>query len=113
TQTGRALYPEYESIGLLIERSVKMVCSHPSARGVDLKISSLSSPKAWVDTKKLSRAIYNLLLNGCQAAGPDDGHPAVTIGLREDDQFIYIRITDNGPGVPYSIRQTLFLPFVS
>ena len=31
TQTGRALYPEYESITLLIQRSVRMVRSHPGA----------------------------------------------------------------------------------
>ena len=34
TQTGLALYPEYESITLLIQRSVRMVRSHPGARDV-------------------------------------------------------------------------------
>ncbi len=113
TQTGRALYPEYESIALLIQRSVSMVRSHPGARDVKITISGLSSLAAWVDARKLGRAVYNLLLNACQSARLGGGKAAVTVGLREDEQFIHIFIADNGPGVPESIRHTLFLPFVS
>ena len=43
TQTGRALYPEYESITLLIQRSVRMVRSHPGARDVRITLTGLSS----------------------------------------------------------------------
>jgi len=113
TQTGRALYPEYGSIALLIQRSVSMVHSHPGARDVKITISGLSSLAAWVDARKLGRAVYNLLLNACQSARLGGGKAAVTVGLREDEQFIHIFIADNGPGVPKSIRHTLFLPFVS
>jgi signal transduction histidine kinase len=113
TQTGRALYPEYESIGLLIQRSVRMVHSHPGARDVKITVTGLTSLKAWVDAKKLERAIYNLLLNACQSARLGGGRATVTLSLQEDEDFIHIRIADNGPGVPASIRQTLFLPFVS
>jgi signal transduction histidine kinase len=113
TQTGRALYREYESITLLIQRSVRMVRSHPGARDVRITFTGLSSLKAWVDAKKLERAVYNLLLNACQSARLGGGRAAVSLSLEEDEQSIHIRITDNGPGVPKSIRQTLFLPFVS
>jgi nitrogen-specific signal transduction histidine kinase len=52
-------------------------------------------------------------LNGCQAAKL--GHPpaAVTLVLHADERVIRISIIDSGPGVPESIRQTMFLPFVS
>jgi signal transduction histidine kinase len=113
TQTGRALHPEYTSIAFMIQRSVGMVRSHPGARGVNITLSGLSSVEAWVDSRKLGRAIYNLLLNGCQAAKL--GHPpaAVTLVLHADERVIRISIIDSGPGVPESIRQTMFLPFVS
>jgi len=113
TRTGRALYPEYESIALLIERSVGMVRSHPGTRDVKITLNGLSSLTAWVDAQKLGRAVYNLLLNACQAAKRGRGPASVTLSLHEDEQFIYIQIADNGPGVPESIRQTMFLPFVS
>jgi signal transduction histidine kinase len=37
----------------------------------------------------------------------------VSITLDETDEWIRLQVTDNGPGVPESIRVTLFQPFVS
>ena len=113
TQTGRALHPEFESIALMIQRAVGMVRSHPSSRDVKITLSGLSSLEAWIDSKKLGRAVYNLLLNACQAAKRGRGPAQVSLSLYEDAQSIGIRIADNGPGVPAAIRQKIFLPFVS
>jgi nitrogen-specific signal transduction histidine kinase len=35
------------------------------------------------------------------------------LSLHEDEQSIGIKIADNGPGVPLTLRQKIFLPFVS
>ncbi len=113
TQTGRALYPENASLASLIQRSVNMVRSHPAARDVKITLNGLSSLTAWVDSKKLGRAVYNLLLNACQAARRGTDPAAVRLSLQDEERSILIRISDNGPGVPESIRSTLFLPFVS
>jgi signal transduction histidine kinase len=113
TQTGRALHPEFESIALMIQRAVGMVRSHPGSRDVKIALNGMSSLEAWVDSKKLGRAVYNLLLNACQAAKRGIGPPQVTLTLYEDDKTIGIRIADNGPGIPAPIRQKIFLPFVS
>jgi signal transduction histidine kinase len=80
---------------------------------VDITLAGLSSVEAWVDARKLGRAIYNLLLNGCQAAKRGSPLAAVKLVLHADDRVIRISIIDSGPGVPESIRQTMFLPFVS
>jgi len=113
TQTGRALHPEFESIALILQRAAAMARSHPASRDVRITIKSLSSVEVWVDSKKLGRAVFNLLLNACQAAKRGNAAPAVTLSLYEDQQSIRIRITDNGPGVPTPLRQKIFLPFVS
>jgi len=113
TQTGRALHPELESITLMIQRAVNMVRSHPAGRDVKISLNGLSSLEAWVDAKKLGRAVYNLLLNACQAAKLGQGPPAVTLTLIESERSIQIKIADNGPGVPVPVRQKIFLPFVS
>jgi signal transduction histidine kinase len=113
TQTGRALHPEFESIALVLQRAVAMARSHPASRDVKITIKSLSSVEAWVDSKKLGRAVFNLLLNACQAAKRGSAAPTVTLSLHEDQQLIRIRIADNGPGVPTLLRQKIFLPFVS
>jgi signal transduction histidine kinase len=113
TQTGRALHPELESIALILQRAVAMTRSHPASRDVKITIKGLSSVEAWVDSRKLGRAVFNLLLNACQAARRGTAVPAVMLSLYEDQQWIRIRIADNGPGVPVSARQKIFLPFVS
>jgi signal transduction histidine kinase len=113
TQTGRALHPEYESIALMIQRAVNMVHSHPAGRDVKITLYGLSSLQAWIDSKKLGRAVYNLLLNACQAAKRSSEPPVVDLSLIEGERSIEIRIVDNGPGVPPHIRQKIFLPFVS
>jgi signal transduction histidine kinase len=90
-----------------------MVRSHPGSRDVKVTLTGLSSLEAWVDSKKLGRAVYNLLLNACQAAKRGKGAPRVTLSLYEDERSIGIRIADSGPGVPTCLRQKIFLPFVS
>ena len=113
TQTGRALRPAHESIADVIQRSVGMARSHPAARDVRIVVAATPSIEAWVDAKKLGRAVYNLLLNACQAARRGKDLPLVTLNLEEDESSIHIEVSDNGPGVAESVRQTMFLPFVS
>jgi signal transduction histidine kinase len=113
TQTGRALQPAQESISAVVERAVGMVRPHPAARDVRIVVSGTSSKEVWIDTKKLGRAIYNLVLNACQAARHGRDIPLVTINLDEDQNSFHIAVADNGPGVPEAIRKTMFLPFVS
>jgi signal transduction histidine kinase len=113
TQTGRALHPEYESIALVLQRALGMLRAHPEAREVKLSLNGLSSLMAYVDSQKLGRAVYNLLLNGCQAARRGVGPAAVSLTLAEDESFIRIHVTDTGVGVPEGVLRTMFLPFVS
>ena len=113
TQTGRALHPEYQSIDAVLENAANMVRSHPGSRDVKIILQGLDPFMAWIDARKLGRAVYNLLLNGCQAARRGYGPATTTLSLLEDDKAIYIKIADNGLGVPEAIRQTIFLPFVS
>jgi signal transduction histidine kinase len=113
TQTGRALRPAQESVAGVIQRAVGMARSHPAARDVRIVVNGLSSIEAWIDAKKLGRAVYNLLLNACQAARRGKDLPLVTLNFEEDERSIRIEVADNGPGVPESIRETMFLPFVS
>ncbi len=73
----------------------------------------MESVDAWVDAKMLSRAVFNLLLNACQAAKNGATTPIVSVSLQETAESILIAIRDNGSGVPSAIRETMFLPFVS
>ena len=48
-----------------------------------------------------------------QAATRSVDIPVVEVFLVEVGQWLYITILDNGPGIPASVRETLFDPFVT
>jgi signal transduction histidine kinase len=112
SQTGQTLYPHLDSLDQLVEKTMHAVRQHPESRGVRIT-ADLQPVEAVIDTRKLGRALYNLMLNACQAAKNGPSEPAVELSVHEDETHISIRIGDNGPGIPCDIRQTLFLPFVS
>jgi signal transduction histidine kinase len=112
-RTEQVLHPQYESIALLVERTVHSVRQHPECRMVQILITELQPVDAWVDSVKLGRALYNLVLNACQATRAGTVAPVVTVKLSEDAEKVRIAICDTGPGVPAAIRSTLFQPFVS
>jgi signal transduction histidine kinase len=91
------------------------VQSHPDAAGVALQVELVdaSDTLAVVDAKQIERAIYNLLLNACQAVRCSGELRQVTAGLGVTAGVITVTITDTGPGVPEGIRESLFEPFIS
>ncbi len=113
SRTGQSLQLSFESLPFLAERAVAMVHAHPDAQNVHILVDPMPPVEAWLDARKIERAIYNLLLNGCQAARQGAGAPEIRIALSELPEELVFSITDNGPGVPEAIRESLFQPFVS
>jgi C4-dicarboxylate-specific signal transduction histidine kinase len=112
-ETGHTLRSHLGSLNPVIEGVVATLRTHPDATQVQILIKDMARVEAWMDHRRLGSAIYNLLLNACQAAKRGRPPRRVEIGLSEDQSLIHIRITDSGPGVPESLRETLFHPFVS
>ena len=113
SRTGQSLQPGYESLALIAERAITLVRAHRDTQGIAITWDALPQIEVWLDVRKIERAIYNLLLNACQAAKNGADIPAVHLAIAETPEWINISIQDNGPGVPESIRVTLFQPFVS
>jgi signal transduction histidine kinase len=112
-RTGQSFHPSHESLPSLIERTLALVRTHPDANGVRIVVGRMPQIESYIDPRNVERAIYNLLVNACQAAKRGSQNPVVTIELTEAIDQIQIWITDNGLGVPESIRGSLFEPFVS
>ncbi|MGA3370337.1 MAG: HAMP domain-containing sensor histidine kinase [Terracidiphilus sp.] len=113
SRTGMALHLQPEPLAALIERTVGAIRSHPEARGVERRVIPIPPVIVEVDSKELRRAVYNLLLNACQAAGRGETPPWVSIEAALHPEGLRITVRDSGPGVPAAIRDTLFHPFVS
>jgi signal transduction histidine kinase len=111
--SGRNTSFVHARVSLVVEKAVAGVKFHPDGRDVSITVGEFPPAKADIDARNLESAIYNLLLNACQAATRSTHVPDVKILLREVDEQIYVTISDNGPGIPASVRRTLFDPFVT
>jgi signal transduction histidine kinase len=112
-RTQRTAHLKQNSLNHLIQHVVDMVRPHPDARECEVVICEAPSIQARIDNQRLGTAVYNLLLNACQALKGHSPLKRVEIALQQDDSCNYIRVQDNGQGVPDSIRNVLFHPFVS
>jgi signal transduction histidine kinase len=100
-------------VSLIVEKAVAAVKFHPDGRNVSITVGMFPPTEADIDARNLESAIYNLLLNACQAAARSTHVPEVQVHLTEVDKRIYVTISDNGPGISASVRRTLFNPFVT
>ncbi len=115
-RTRESLNPSYASVTETVHRAMQAVRLHPRHQGTLIQVNTngedaTSSDMAWFDPRKLERALYNLLLNACEAAPPSRGRVQVTIG--RSGASVTIAVADNGPGIAEPIREKLFHPFVS
>lgn len=115
SRTGTAMRKSPELVATLLERAVAVVRAHPDAEGVTLEThyGDAAETVVNVDGKQIERAISNLLVNACQAVRSQGPSGKVSVIVEMQEQFAVINVTDNGPGVPEKIRESLFEPFVS
>ena len=110
-RTRESLSPTYASVAETVQRAMQAVRLHPRHQGTLIQVDSNGQGLAWFDPRKLERALYNLLLNACEAAPAIEGQVQVTIG--RSGASVTIAVSDNGPGIAEPIRDKLFHPFVS
>jgi signal transduction histidine kinase len=108
---GPAISPVVASLEETARRAVDTALAHPECRNRAISVTTFGQTNAVFDPKKMERVFFNLLLNACEATAP--GRGCVEIQMLSSTESFDIRIVDNGSGVPASVRDTLFDPFVS
>jgi signal transduction histidine kinase len=111
SRTRESLRLTYGNVKDTVEHVVQTIHSHPEFHHVRIAMTQQGSSTGWFDPKKLERALYNLLLNACEAVASNAGE--IEVELREVSGGVVIRVCDNGRGIPESVRGNLFEPFVS
>ncbi len=110
-RTRESLSPAYGGVAEVIQRAAQAVRLHPRHHARSIDVVCTGPVMGWFDSRKLERALYNLLLNACEAAPALGGN--VEVRATESAGSISISVADNGPGIEDSIRDRLFHPFVS
>lgn len=72
-------------------------------------------PPVMIDLLQIEQVMINLLRNAIEAI-TGSGHPRGLIVIeakKANDEFVEVRVTDNGPGFPPSLLENTFLPLSS
>jgi signal transduction histidine kinase len=111
SRTRGSLRPSFGSVKSVADRVVHSVKSNHWFHSIKITIREKGSSEGLFDQKKMERVFFNLLLNACEAVDPNTGE--VDVEISQVPQGTQIRISDNGRGIPESVRGTVFEPFVS
>ncbi len=107
----RNISPVNASLDQCVRRAIEAARARPELRDSQVSVRATGDMTGVFDPKKMERALLNLALNACEAVPNRKGKIAFDI-LSTADTF-EIRVSDNGPGIPAAIRNSLFDPFVS
>jgi signal transduction histidine kinase len=106
-----ALRPDAGNIVNSIARAIRMTSARREFHRITIKHHHKGRAVGWFDAHHLERAVANLVLNACEAVDPGSGQIVITTTGNKDT--LLIDIWDNGPGIPATIRDSVFQPFVS
>jgi len=115
SRSGPGIRRANSSVASALEKVMGMIHAHPDAAGVHFSVRTCDPglTSAVIDATQIERAVYNLLLNACQAPRSGGAPRTVSLDLEAYEKELVIEVTDNGDGIPPGIRNTLFEPFVS
>jgi signal transduction histidine kinase len=105
------LRPAVRNIVDTVERVIRMTSVRREFRRITIKHRHEGLAVGWFDSNRLERVVANLVLNACEAVSPDSGKIVIT--TTGDRACLQIGIWDNGPGIPPTIQDSVFEPFVS
>lgn len=111
SRTRDALKLELVDLRDVLKQAIRAIHTDPNFRHIRIAIDAPQQTEGHFDARKLERVFYNLLLNACEMLPRDGG--MIRAAVRAADDKIEIQISDTGPGIPASIRENLFQPFVS
>jgi len=95
----------------VVRHAAESALARPEFRNRSISVCTSGDTEGLFDPKKIERVFFNLILNSCEVTPQWQGAIQVDI-IAARDSF-EVRVTDNGPGIPPSVRGTLFDPFVS
>lgn len=105
----------YVSIGKVIDDAIELLAYSLRTSGVSVACEvDPDLPETHADADLLHQVLVNLIVNARQALeeqGGEDRRVTVRAGLERETNTIVVEISDNGPGIPATIRSRIFDPF--
>ena len=107
-QTGKLeMHFDVFSIEYILNRSIESIRGFAGQNGVEVEAAT-SGARVIADQDRLVQVLVNLLSNAIKFS-PKGGRVRITIG--EGENFVEVRVTDEGRGIPVEYRQSIFERF--
>jgi signal transduction histidine kinase len=97
-----------ENVNDLVEKTMKELLPIAEKKNVELVLESFRPVVAEIDALKMSLAVSNLIENAIKYNN-DGGW--VRVSLNADHKFFYIKVADNGIGIPEESQAQVFSRF--
>lgn len=68
-------------------------------------------PQCYADPTLITQVLLNLITNAADAIKSVDGTKKIEITSSGEKGYIFVRVSDSGPGVPQNLRGKIFDPF--
>lgn len=96
----------------LIDLTKAVVALFDNDEDVSVKLELDASEAIFVNADKemILRVLNNLVSNGIQAVALNV-KPVIVISIESDPEYCYVRVSDNGSGIPKEQIQTIFEPY--
>ena len=96
-------------VGGIVEQAMESL-RWPSTWKPGVEVQGEMSLKVLADPQRMSRVLANLIRNAVEAM---EGMGRVEVRAQAAGPMVRIEVADNGPGIPLTIRDRVFEPFVT
>jgi signal transduction histidine kinase len=105
-----ALAPSLCSLSDFLDEMLEVLRVDFSDRGIEVLTAWGYEGDVWMDADRMAQVVYNIAANARDAM-PAGGQ--LKVATRRAGQWLELRFSDTGPGVPPDLRERIFEPFVS
>ncbi len=99
-----------QNLNTVLDELLEQLAEYVESRNVLIYKKLGNDVRTNIDKKELFQAMYQIMKNACDAM-PEGGKIFVTTEI--ENEFLKIKIKDNGLGIPESIKEKIFDPFMS
>ncbi|HWF09344.1 MAG TPA: ATP-binding protein [Bryobacteraceae bacterium] len=107
---GRIQAPETCRLSEIVVAAIDVEGAQAEQQGVNVRTSIDASIELPLERARMERVFLNLITNAVEAM-PNGG--TIDIRAERDGTAVIVKVDDTGPGIPDSVRNRLFEPFVT